>query len=614
MSTTTPPDSLVVLDAPQQAPLPPDTLARNLAALREIDAAFAERIAATERPDSWRPVDGLDGYLTWRLEADGAPPRWLGDTAAPRTRARALLRSIAPEKSVALPTIETGAALHDLLERLPPHLAVYVFEADGRVLAAVLAAHDFSAAIADFRCIFVPHSGALESLRALLTANPGLLPPAEILLSEFVTPERLAAVRTIGEQINREVNPARTAQLRELVAAPAVTPEPLPDAPSIALVARTAGADARRFAADLHAAATDLGWSSVLCSLDSPRDAYPLVHARQVAAHRPQLAIGLAHSPGGLPCPPDTHQVVWALDEDALPAGLHDPDAPVALAASPAVADALRAAGVSDARILDCYWAVAEHEIASEPAPAAGPLVLIGDLPDIRPECWGIQQSTRISLWTHLIRTVAECWEQPVVGQPLQVLTRAERAAHLRLADEAEQARFVRLIRRVLVPGIVLENIAHHLSRAHDRIRLIGRGWSRLELASAEILGPELLALPDAGRALDPAAVVLAGAQDALHPTLLAAAARGWPLLLHDLGRHRLHTALGGVLLPQQHFEPFADRAGLNRSLQSLRDAPESGRQRASRARQHLATHHICARRLQDLVRQLQQRSASGSR
>ena len=151
---------LAQLDAYRPATLDPPVFSANLAALAADQPQLADELRQVVLPETWRPALALDDFPTYRLEPPGQPPAWLGGSAVPLTRARARLAKLEfAGKNPALPACGAGAEAHYLLERLPSHLAMYIFEAEIAVLAAVLRVQDWSAAITHGRCALVPPAG-----------------------------------------------------------------------------------------------------------------------------------------------------------------------------------------------------------------------------------------------------------------------------------------------------------------------------------------------------------------------------------------------------------------------------------------------------------------------
>lgn len=197
---------LAKLDDLQPATLDPAIWSANLAALATVQPELAQTLAATPLPEHWRPAIALDGFVTYRIEPPATPPAWLGQSAAPLLRARSRLARFDPcGKNPALPTCAAGAEVDFLLGRLAPHMTLFVFEADIRALAAVLHAHDWSSAIGERRCIFVPPADEEAFLRTLLESHPALLPPGDILLPALAPPDRAAELRAMGEKLHRDI-------------------------------------------------------------------------------------------------------------------------------------------------------------------------------------------------------------------------------------------------------------------------------------------------------------------------------------------------------------------------------------------------------------------------
>ena len=115
-----------------------------------------------------------------------------------------------------MPTCAAGAELRYLLDRLPQHLAVFVFETDTRALSAVLHLVDLAAPLQSGRCLLLPPGREAERLRELLEIQVGLLPPGDMLLPDLVSAERSRELRTICEQVMTEALGRRNTQLNEL--------------------------------------------------------------------------------------------------------------------------------------------------------------------------------------------------------------------------------------------------------------------------------------------------------------------------------------------------------------------------------------------------------------
>jgi hypothetical protein len=595
---------LAEMDELRPATLDPAVWSANLAALAVEQPLLAEELRALVLPETWRPALAPDGFVTYRTEQPGAPAAWLGQTAAPLVRARSRLERLdVAGKNPALPTCGTGAEVHFLLSRLPGHLAVFVFETDRQVLAAVLHTQDWSAAITQGRCVLVPPAREYAFLTELMERSSGLLPPAEILLPDLVAPARVAELRAIGERVNRETTQRRDTHLRALgnsVVPSSRTPGDSAVPPRLALLALRPQSAALKVAEGLERAARRLEWPVLRCATADPRNVHPLPHCRAVAEFRPDLTIYVGGPRPRLPLATAGTTSVWVLDE--LESNVELPgDDTLYLAASPTIAASLERAGIPADAILDWFWACEAPTGAAAPATAEDPVVLVGDLPDPRPETCGIQRSAHKKLWAQLGRMVAQTWESPRIGEPGKLLVRAERECQVDVRDPELREALQRLVERVLIPAVVLEHIAQMLTSEAGLVLTLGRGWGRIAAGNLKPLAASLFDLSGRDAELHPRACVMAGQRDPLSPPLLHAAARGWPLLVHALGGQSLAPALGNVLQPRQHFAPFSDRSELRRCLQLLREQRQANQEQVERTRRHVAEKHTCLRRLQDL-------------
>ncbi len=595
------PFQLAQLDGERPAALDPAVWSANRAALERESPELAAQLGQVSLPETWRPALALDDFVAYRVDEPGQPAMWLGGSAAPRTRAAGLLKSFEPTgQNLALPGCGTGAELQRLLEQLPAHIAIFIFEADLRVLAAVLRAHDFAAVIEQGRCVFLSPDSAAAALAAILEQHTGLLPPGTIILTELVAPTRVDEVRGICETVGRAANQQRQEHLHALQAALADVAPPPASAPRLAVTALRPHRVHEALARHLVEAAHELEWPTLCGTTSNPRQVHPLLHAAALAEFKPSLTVSVNQLPETLPLRPAGTRCAWLLDEHAVPTQLPRDDT-LYLAASPRVAAALRRGGAADEAVLDWYWACR----SDLPEPPDGPpdqtVILAADLPADQPEAYDITHSTHVKLWEALRTAAAQSWEKQALDAE-RFLVRTERTCGVELADPPLRESFLKVIDRALIPGVILEHIVRALTREPVTVLTVGGGWQRITEKNLTSLGENVFELPDQGRGLHPLACVFAARQDVLSPALLHAAAAGWPMLIHCPGGRVPTAELGEVLRPGQHFEPFADLTELLRALESLRSAPQAAQRRCERARHHVRENHSYRRRLQDLL------------
>ncbi|MBP7747744.1 MAG: glycosyltransferase family 1 protein [Phycisphaerae bacterium] len=590
---------LTHFDALRPANLDPTVWSANLAALQGQNPGLSDELARVALPDHWRPALALDDFVTYRIEPPGAPPTWLGGTAAPLARARSLIAKLDPSgKNPALPTCGSGAEIVMLLERLPAHRAVFVMENDTRALAAVLRVQNLAAALNSHRCILVPPEREYAFLTQLLERHPGLLSPGEILLPFLVPAARVAALRTLGEDVLRTITQQRAGRLRELAAAPRPPARALPDRPRVAVISLTTYAPTQNVAEHITRAARQLGWPVLLSAVTDPLHAHALAHCEALAAFQPDLTVCVNHPRSHLPIAAPGVTYVWQLDAPTRPDELLANDTQY-LAASPTIARALADAGVAPERIHPWYWACSPPPADTSSDTPDDAVVIAADLPDATPTSCGIEQHAHLMLWEHLGQQVTRRWQEARVLDAQGLLATAERDCHYPITDDKLRAAFVRLIAQVLIPATIAAQTAAAAARSAP-VYTWGHGWQRPSGGQFKSLATHLRADPVIPPGWRPRACVLAGQPDPLHPAALHAAARGWPLLVHAAGGRMPASAFGDVLHPGEHFETFADLGTLRQRLEFLRSSAASPR--ALRARQHVADKHIYARRWQELL------------
>ena len=596
---------LSVLDLPGPRIPDPSIWDANLKSIHHENPTLAQQLADTVLPANYQPVSALDGFPTYLLETREGSPAWLTGTAAPRTRATALLaRTTFANKNPALATIAAGAELEHLLTCLARQQAVYVFESDLLLLAAVLRSLDFSPSIAAGRCIMLPPESPQEYLEALLEQHPGLLPPTTIVAMPGVNPARIEQVQRICETLARDTEQNRADQLGRLQVRNVIRNAAEQDTRRLAIVALEHDAEHHHLAAQLVEAAAQLGWQACACMANGPRKVGILPHYEALAELDPDLTICIGRRPNALPLRPDNPCFLWHLHADKVPATAASDDT-VHLAASPQVAEALLRSGISGARLADFHWALAS-EIEGRPSDSeridqssqSGIIVLMGDLPDTDTACCGIEQPTHKRLWSQIIQTASKLIGSAEFYQPITLLHRAERTCRVALGERTLSERMVRLIEHILIPEVALRTILERLHHESYEVVTIGRGWERCSTAG-------LKSLTEITEGVAVLAALFAGRTDPLSPNIFRAIDRGWPLVIHSPGKSPLTQQLGGMIQPGQHYEPFADLKQLSAVLKSIRAEPQSYRRRCSNTRDHVRTHHTYAQRLSKLAQSL---------
>jgi hypothetical protein len=458
----------------------------------------------------------------------------------------------------------------------------------------------------------VPTGNELGFLEQLLERHPGLLPPTAIVAPMLCDPERLAHVRKTCDALSQHINQIRAQRLAALTSRTQVAPAVRDAQPRLAVLALGPSVNAHRLAAQLTAAADELGWSTCQRTASGPRNIHALPHFEALADFGAELTMCVAHAPGTLPLPPGKPVCQWHLQTRDIPAKLPE-DNTIHLAASPRVASALQAGGVSSERLIDFHWAwpfahdesptprAAEHD----KPPSSNRVVIVGDLPDASAAACGIEQPTHKLLWKQLHETASRAWDTATIAQPATLLRSAERSSRVNLGESSLQQRMVRIIEYVLIPAVVLETILRLLIRDSFEVLTVGKGWQRCSNATVKPLAETIDDPPSTPVETLVSAAIFAGPLDPLSPALFRAVALGWPLLIYRPGAAALTAQLGGILHPQQHYEPFAGAKDLRAALSAIRSDPSSVQLRCSRAREHLRAQQTYRHRLTALAGQL---------
>jgi len=571
----------------------------NLASLRLVQPDLSSRLATLVLPDDWRPALALDGTPTWRIEPPGQPAQWLAQSAAPGTRARALLRDLAAaDRNPALASIGTGAELSLLLERLATWQAVYVFEEDELCLSAVLRLVPLARALAESRCVLVPAREEERFLIEWLDRLPGMLPPGNLICLPSLPRPRVEHLHRVCESVVQRTSEHRAARLESLRSRAADPRPPAGPTPRLVTAALTPDPLAQRLALRLASAARRLGWAATECVMDHPRRAGPLPHAERLCEFGPELIVCVNHPWGWLPLQVGGATFCeWHLSEDDVPATLPAAESTYYLAASPRVARALGNAGAPPDRIVEFFHA-ADPEAFAERGETVSPMILlVGHLPDRRPAACGIEHSSHLHLWGAIERAAADAWERCAPLDPDALLRRAEQVSRVRISIHSLRQQWLKLIGRILIPALVLEAAAEIVTAAGLEPVAVGAGWQRLDKPPVRVLAENEADLP-ALAGPRPLAVILVGRPDPLSFALIHAAAAGYPLILHAPAGAGLAAQLGSVLHPGQHLTRFAGSRELRAALAALRADPSPAIRRAQQAREHLRAHHTLEHRL----------------
>lgn len=479
-------------DAPPLT-IDPAVFDRNLAAISAEQPALAAQLRAEPLPITWRPVLALDDWPTWRCEGPGRAAEWLCDTAVPRTRADALLSIYQPgDLNATLPGIACGAELALLLERLPAHKGIYVFERDPAALSAVLRVVDVSADISSGRCVILHSDDLAEPLAAHLQRWSAMLPPGNIMLIPGVGDEHIAALRAIVERFATERLANQTRELDQLLAARV---EPVSaEARRIGIFCGAPQRGAINIAEAISHAAATAGWNTSTFLVRGPRDVHPLAAARWAAAFRPSATLCIGHRAALLPknISGEKFEWLWMADENkpTESAVYHR-----TFAASEIVAERIANSCPSATGTQPLFFAaderLADYSGINQKSTHFDGLCLIGDRPLDDDEHLAKMQPTHQLLWRHLRDAVRSAWRdaRPLDGETL--LSAAERLTGVRIGESSVRPLFIDAVDRVLIPNVIVETAIRAARERGLRVWAIGGGWQAVEFV--DYLGDDVI-------------------------------------------------------------------------------------------------------------------------
>ena len=195
---------------------PPELLARNLEALREVNHELSARLinAAHDAPPAVLTAT-RDGRMNFRINYADGHSAWFGQTSIPQVRAEALIEQFdAGTNNVLLPGIAEGTEAQLLLARLQPLQCVFVWESNPTNARLVLSLHDFAANLRRRRLVVLvcPLADLTSSLVAWLEAHPDQVCPARMLRWPWQTHAEIAEIRSAVEAAWNESQGKRAQQ------------------------------------------------------------------------------------------------------------------------------------------------------------------------------------------------------------------------------------------------------------------------------------------------------------------------------------------------------------------------------------------------------------------
>ncbi len=579
----------------------------NLTALREADAALAERMAQQPIAPA-APVTGRDGSITFRVPGPDGRTEWFGRTSTPTVSGPALLESLDHGTAgVALPGIGQGIEAKLLCESLPPHRAVFVLEPDPARLALALRLHALAEPIRNGKLVLISSDDLAATLTDFLSDNLAYLLPERMLSRPWMSPAELDVFTTAIERAGSVAVDRRAEQAATIEQTLKQLPHEDDAARVVGLALHPSASTARR-ADELARAAEHAGVAWRHCIMDSPANGHVLAHLRTVAEHRPDSVVLLDHTRGDLPTlfAERLPVVSWFDTPTFITDGLADRVGPTdqLCPASPHLARQFADAGVDRERMHVVPLAAAESDWLDPNASLDVPdayrcdVAVFADGADLNPATWGLVLSAHDAAYStlvELIRGEADRFHAHDAGSYVKDI---EKRLELDLGDERVRTVLCRQAAQIIGPTICCLTVVRALISVGLRVRLYGDGWDTHDVVR------DIRHRPLDGQAEEHLAV--AGCRLVVHvdPSgqasreVFHAAAAGRPVLYR---KHPFDAEPGGMatLLTEGvealAYEQAREVATLAKRL--LNDKPAAARLAAA-AQQRTRTDHTLAHRL----------------
>lgn len=458
---------------------------RNLDALRTVDAALADRLAATAVPDGAELTRGRDGSPTYRLRGADGRWHWLGGSSTPTVSAPAMLsRFDAGTGNVMLYGIGHGQEAIVLLDRLPPHRGVVVIETDVSALAMALRLRDFAAALAARRLVLLPAEPGNEqaALSAFLANHEGFNCPERLVLWPWLSQADAGRLQGFVQRCAVEAAQRRSEALHVIRAeSDPRPPAALVEKPRLAVVSVIALPHVWGWADDVVRAASESRWTACSFVARGPDDCHRLCLARALKTFAPQWVVALGTGrgdvepavPGGVPI------ATWIDGTTARLHGIPPSGGPadVAVCTSELLRERLARAGWPADRLAVVAHGAFAAESITPWASRERDAVLMADLVALDPQAAGITLNTHRVLWQECAKQIAAEIDSYTRERAEAVLRATETRLRIPVGDPEARAELAGLIADALGPTVVAIEIARRLAASGVSIDVWGQGW-----------------------------------------------------------------------------------------------------------------------------------------
>ena len=595
----------------------------NLDALSVLDSATALLIDAVEVPDSVEACTGRDGSATFRIEGVSQQRQWFGGSSMPTVSAVELLCGFQSDgRNTVLTGIFTGYEAIVLLDKMPPHAALFVVEPNPLYLKLAMCLWDYVSYFESGRLVFVAATSQTMGDRFVefFEREPGYAWPTHVQVLALVPPARrlalqhelaLAGERVAALQI-RAVDTLKSALSRVSEASP-------DDTPRVIVCCHDPRPEVWETVRAMDRALANLDWPHRCSVPNSPRGCHIASVLGTLHEHRADIVLfvnGGADSIASL-LPKRVSVGEWYLPNTVW----------TALARAAATSSVIKLASTERARrhLTDqssrsanvTLCEVAGDDTVFAPAVSGAPgsgkrldIVLLADLPDDRPESSGINLISQLNLWRSaqaLVRTQADRFTEARVDE---LLACASRESGTTLEESVVRTQFLNLFRARIIPANQARAVVDTIQRLRLRMEVLGRGWSFGESGGRASAAP--IPSPEDRSALYQRTrlVVLPSASTDVMQEVMNVLLCGTPIICRGSQEALVsdQPGLSDLSGYVSYFEKTSQLPGLVSNLLADFDRAQ---EMASNARELILEKHTFGRRLHHIVRVLRRRKAA---
>jgi hypothetical protein len=518
-----------------------DNWSANAAALRSTQNTILEALRST--PQEFSFLFGRDGSLT-AMSADG---KWWNGCSLPRRAAASILKTLNSTGRVSCFLSPPHAAqIRFALDRVQPNQAIIVLCPDAAALAVMLRCENFFADISAHRLLFAWGSDWKEEMTRVFEEHPGLPTPEQFIRGAAVDHGDTDALIRVAQEVFAATTARRSARINS--SRQSWSPSHRA-APRICLVAPShfhLWEDGGNVLAEVLAHASEEECEIVRFDNDDPTSAAPLALAETAQHCDAIVSLNLARADLPEILPRQMPWITWVVREPIPAAKAAGPRDALLVADSRWRSDAL-GSGWSKERVEVAFWPA----IQTAPAgPTENYLTLAADTLPLEAPPQVVDLSSQHLLWDAI---AAEIAEDPFVVTPDAEKYLRRRQRDIRIPDEGfNRDLFVNL----LITPAFQQSIARLLLKEKLPVRVIGRGWQRIEEFAGAAAGPVRTRLELADVIQSASALVYAWPTPRAHP--IDALAR--PVLRPAIGRPQFLSAAQSAIQGQVRANPCAQR------------------------------------------------------